>query len=251
MTDGAASRPGTGSPLDPSAEGSVWRVGPEGKERPSLRSDAPVNGDIGTSLEVLCCGTSDRAKVSVLVQACAYGLVQVALGLLNCLPGYPEAKAWSAIGVVTYVNRALSDEFCWTLQIVYTLITGHCGGRRALRRRYSRRCYKGNWKSQGRYGGEYASHPDHLEGWCPFLIVRFPHPGCISGRPSASSCRRQAQMQLYSRLSQLMRGSARTCSPGTPTMVQISIAATLTAATMRLSPDGGLRRCRRASRRQQ
>lgn len=67
--------------------------------------------------------------------------------------------------------------------MVCGLSAGHGGGRgNAVRCGYSRCSRKGNGKGQRCCGGEHTSHPDHLQEGCRCLIVRFPHPGCISGR---------------------------------------------------------------------
>lgn len=181
----------------PSTERSVRRVGPEGKEGPSLCSDEPVDDDTGTLLEFVRRGPCELPKDPVLVQACTDGLVQVALSLSDRTPGRALMKARSTLGVVADIIRALRYEILLIRQMVHDLNTRSRMRRGSSGRSNRRRARQGNWKSQGRCGGEHTSHHHRLQG------ERAPSSGCPSRTPVASqepegAVRRERQNSLRS-----------------------------------------------------
>ena len=107
----------------PSTERGVRRVGPEGKEGPSLRSDKSVHDNTGTLLEFPRRGPCELTKDPVLVQACTDGLIQVALSLSDRTPGRALMKARSTLGVVADIIRALRHEILLIRQMVHDLNT--------------------------------------------------------------------------------------------------------------------------------
>lgn len=147
-----------------STERSVRRVGPEGKEGPGLCSDKPVDDNTGTLLEFLRRGPCELPKDPVLVQACTDCLIQVALSLLDRTPGRALLKARSTLGVVADIIRALRYEILLIRQMVHDLNTRSRMRRSSSGRSNRRRARQGNWKSQGRCGGEHTSHPHRLQG---------------------------------------------------------------------------------------